>query len=656
MTSQFSPGSAPDEDPDDEQDITTLHKGVPDVHVAQTPARFGFDDDRTVRRVQLVTPAPVRTPAAPADSLTTPSMHRREFLMSLVETNVRPRLNAQPTPQPIPPFMTPRSPHPLSQVYTVGNTSSDSSAAPARDLGPDDTIMSTGSAHDLTVHRRANASFDPATAGRGAASSLAAAARFDQQKLNTYLHALNRQLTEENRRLTEQLGMQDRSRQHANSILVERSRHLIDIAEPDAASETFVNAMTEDLAAAERETATVREELAEEKELRAKDGEVYQERLANVQQGVEQIILDLENRLEDARIEVKDAQVAVQTLESERDVLVAKVERAEARAASRQDQPLSEANLAQEHVAELRLELANSKKTVVRVETELVETKHELESARVQVRALERKARDAADEATGKDQDLRIAKTMTMELQAQLDTKKAELTALQDEREIDAERIKDLEHDYTEAYQESERLKMQLDQVRVIAQESEAELEKAEQRMSDDAHDLSLLKAQVAQLQRDDSRRDPSVSRSRASSTGVDAVDQEELDALRADLDAANAEIGRLKFMSGQTTVRGAIAKAKDARLTDLERRNEELEQELAELNRFVQGAGSISKANVTLGNAATPMAVRQTVNRINNLIRTPKTPGPALRDVSTPSILTILRLTILEFSLRGQG
>ncbi|KAH7098217.1 hypothetical protein BKA62DRAFT_622943, partial [Auriculariales sp. MPI-PUGE-AT-0066] len=124
--------------------------------------------------------------------------------MSLVESSARPRLAPNPTPQPArQPVASPRSPHPLSQVYTIGNTSGESSAVGGD--GVDETALSTASSHDLTVHRRANMSFDAATAGRGGAATGAAMTRFDTQKLNTYLHALNRRLTEENRMLSERL-------------------------------------------------------------------------------------------------------------------------------------------------------------------------------------------------------------------------------------------------------------------------------------------------------------------------------------------------------------------------------------------------------------------------------------------------------------------
>ncbi|KAH7098218.1 hypothetical protein BKA62DRAFT_622915 [Auriculariales sp. MPI-PUGE-AT-0066] len=402
--------------------------------------------------------------------------------------------------------------------------------------------------------------------------------------------------------------------------------------------------MMEDLAGAERDKAEIQEELEQERGNRQNDNDIYKERLANVEQGVEKIIQDLENRLEHAEHDVKEARSALESVESDRDIQVARAERAEARLRARQDDgqvaSTTEMALAQDQIMELTSELSASKKANARLEEDLVDWKHELEGTRAQIRALERKARDVTDEGTGMDHDLRIAKALAAALQEQLDTQQAELNKLRDERDIDAERIHDLEHDYMEAFQEADALKMQLERVRVAAQESEDALQEAEHKMTDDARDISQLRAQVSQLQRDSrdsSRRsiaDLSTGRPAMSSSSRH-VDAEDLEVLRAELDAANAEIGRLKFMSGQSNVRSAITKAKDARLEDLERRNEQLEEELVGLNRFVQGASSISNANVTLGNVATPMAVRQTMNRINNLIRTPKTPGPPLKDPS---------------------
>ncbi|KZW00019.1 hypothetical protein EXIGLDRAFT_762117 [Exidia glandulosa HHB12029] len=610
------------QEPEEEEDITTMHEPSP----PSPPARdASYHLDTTPR-------PPATTPRAPraAVTLATPSMRRRDFLMALVDSNARPRV-AAPTPHPLRrPLATPiaRTPHPLSQVvYVAGNTTAETDSAD----------LSTASSHDLTVHRRANASFDPTTT-RNAASL----AKFDTQKLNTYLHALNKRLTEENRVLNERLGLTG----SPSSIAYEKSRSLLEridqsqAEDPEQlASETFINAMLEDLAAVEHDKDRVQQELEEERKLRARDNDVYKKRLADVEHGVENIVQELEDRLADADKEAKQVQRSLKSAEAERDAEKARAERAERRLASRDDGRAVEAGemaAAQDRIAELTHELTTTKNELRRAEDDLAAAQRDVEASRAQVRALERKVRDVEDEGVGKDQDLRISKTMAMELQQQVESLTAQLEKAQDEHGIAEERIQDLEHDYIETYQEAERLRMQVETMRTANMQSEAALEEAERQMVEDAANISRLHHQVADLQhdvRDASRRGVDASAGR--STISAPVDEEDISVLRADLKAANAEIGRLKYTYGQTPVRNAITKAKDSRLEDLERRNEALEEELAELHRLVVGANSISKANISIGKPDTPLAFKQTMHRINNLVRTPKTPGAPLKDAS---------------------
>ncbi|KAK0466948.1 uncharacterized protein EV420DRAFT_1260439 [Desarmillaria tabescens] len=195
------------------------------------------------------------------DEPLTPHMRRKSFLLSIVNSSVRPRLKL-PTPHPrnvIPPTpsitetvaepadglspavnlrtafagATPRPrmsagkpSHPLAQAYTATTSSEDSESgstsgeaapqvatrrasmgavvqSPAYDgLADRVSFISTASSHDLTTHVRANTSFDPAMGfGVGAQAN----GRFNAGKLNTYLHGLNRRLQEENEALIERL-------------------------------------------------------------------------------------------------------------------------------------------------------------------------------------------------------------------------------------------------------------------------------------------------------------------------------------------------------------------------------------------------------------------------------------------------------------------
>ncbi len=195
------------------------------------------------------------------DEPLTPHTRRKSFLLSIVNSSVRPRLKL-PTPHPrtaMPPTpsiaetisppaeglgpavnlrtafagATPRPrtnagrpSHPLAQAFTETTVSEDSESSsassgavpkvalrrasmgaavqsPAYDGAADRaSFISTASSHDLTTHVRANTSFDPAMGfGVGAQAN----GRFNAGKLNTYLHGLNRRLQEENEVLIERL-------------------------------------------------------------------------------------------------------------------------------------------------------------------------------------------------------------------------------------------------------------------------------------------------------------------------------------------------------------------------------------------------------------------------------------------------------------------
>jgi chromosome segregation ATPase len=238
---------------------------------------------------------------------------------------------------------------------------------------------------------------------------------------------------------------------------------------------------------------------------------------------------------------------------------------------------------------------------------------------------VERRLRDTSTDSGEKDQDLRVSKAQVLELQTKVEQQVEEIERLKNAREIESERAADFAHDYERASGDAERLRAQLDEVRGAQRAAELALEDAQERLGE----MSALRAQLRA--RESPRRvDVSIGRSQASADSLG--DQREIEALQADLDAAHAEIGRLQFAASNSTVRDALTRSKDARLADLERRNAELEDELSEVNRFVKEAGALSQAS--LGGDKTPLAMRQTMARINNLIRTPKTPGAALKEV----------------------
>ncbi|KAI6041341.1 hypothetical protein EDC04DRAFT_2893316 [Pisolithus marmoratus] len=279
----------------------------------------------------------------------TPRTRRRSFLLSVINSTARPRMKA-PTPHPrrltihnvgeessddgqvtLAPSLrrafagaTPRPgrgrlSHPLAQVYMSEGMEHASDAdggnlnSPYDSAGERMSIVSTASSHDLVAHVRANTSYDPAV-GLGERGKTG---RFDAQKLNTYLHALNRRLQDENVTLIERLRKyedvkpgprlsiassgRDR-RVSAGSALgdVEEEAGAEGWAEERLELEAILQKMEEDLDKLNQDKVQLQKDLAGERNERARDKEQWRERMQEVEKGVADIVSDLEKRLDEA--------------------------------------------------------------------------------------------------------------------------------------------------------------------------------------------------------------------------------------------------------------------------------------------------------------------------------------------------------------------
>lgn len=268
----------------------------------------------------------------------TPRTRRRSFLLSVINSTARPRLKA-PTPHPrrlavlnageessddgqvtvAAPLRkmfagaTPRPgrgrlSHPLAQVYRSESLEPPSHAGGGNTNSPYDSagermsFVSTASSHDLVAHVRANASYDPAV-GLGERGKTG---RFDAQKLNTYLHVLNRRLQDENIALVERLRKyedvksgprlsiassgQDR-RASAGSALgdVEEDAGAEGWAEEKLELEAILQTMEEDIDKLNQDRAQLQRELDDERIERARDEERWRERMQDVEEEVAEI-------------------------------------------------------------------------------------------------------------------------------------------------------------------------------------------------------------------------------------------------------------------------------------------------------------------------------------------------------------------------------
>ncbi|KAH9927002.1 uncharacterized protein B0H18DRAFT_306413 [Fomitopsis serialis] len=220
---------------------------APSAIFTPTPAFQPRPRARFAPAPALTTPRPVQydtqdatTTEHEGDTLATPSAHKRSFLLSVINSTARPRINHTPhpyragngVPGPATPGvdlqaafagvtprprtqLRPRLSHPLAQASTAPSDSGSSGPESISDAqahspiasgseSPYDSnadrvsFVSTASSQDLTTHARANASFDPVM---GLGDRGHGVGRFNAGKLNHYLHGLNRRLQEENETL-----------------------------------------------------------------------------------------------------------------------------------------------------------------------------------------------------------------------------------------------------------------------------------------------------------------------------------------------------------------------------------------------------------------------------------------------------------------------
>jgi len=321
----------------------------------------------------------------------TPRTRRRSFLLSVINSTARPRLKA-PTPHPrrlsalpisevssddtqetpVAPLrkafagVTPRPgrgrgrlSHPLAQVFvpetteSVSETGDGNSNSPYDSAGERMSFISTASSHDLTTHVRANTSYDPAI-GLGERGRTG---RFDAQKLNTYLHVLNRRLQDENVALAEKLrkyedvkldprlsiesfGRERRVSAASGLGDVEEDTGAEGWAEEKLELEGIVQKFEEDIEKLNQDKAQLQKNLDDERHQRTRDKERWRERMQEVEKGVADIVTGLERKVEEAEIwraeaveeigkVTRDAERVRERLESERDLAMERADQAE---------------------------------------------------------------------------------------------------------------------------------------------------------------------------------------------------------------------------------------------------------------------------------------------------------------------------------------
>ncbi|KAH8108326.1 hypothetical protein DFH11DRAFT_1117187 [Phellopilus nigrolimitatus] len=603
------------------------------------------------------------------DDLETPLPRRKSFLLSVVNSTARPRMTF-PTPHPRTttqnsnagfspvhsrPFRVgtgrPRMSHPLSQIHTFEPITPSCSSPPGNDVdstpggGANNSFVSTASSHDLTVHLRANASFDPVTGPLGVG-------RFNAGKLNTYLHGLNRRLQEENEVLVERIRSQQLE---VEALQVRLHRPELSGVMEDEGAELWV-LEKEELEKGMLElqaTVEVKEkELENEQKERMRDKERWRERMSEVEQGVGDIVRDLEKRLNDAekkssslegiKSKLEDARKEFSKVETENQLLKQRAEQAERIMASERDIG-SELRRANDEKDQLERELQSvafrsqqDEKALASSSTRIVDLEKETSSLKSTIRDLEsslRLAKESAETVRDESKELRLQQSLLRdelhEARGLISRLKVESTEATEKVKYLEDRLCKAEEKLAESEEAVERANEQvaisadeLDRAKLTARQLEDALEESDRNISKDSKELAELRMKLASSEREMSRLHNQPQ------SNLRSFNDADVEALEAELAEATKEVGRLTALIKQSPARKAIEMAKDTRIGMLEKENEELLTQLQ--NRDSLSAYATPRRNTSMSGFS-PMHR----HLINMSMKTPRTPGEPLRDAS---------------------
>ena len=627
---------------------------MPFPNAFSSPTPTSADVPHAVSPSLDATPVPTRSTGGVTDEFATPYNRRRSFLLSLVHSTTRPRMTF-PTPHPHTRAALIRPPsHPLSQAWTPSPESiclkpgsvlsSGSSHSPQDRL----SFISTASSHDLTVHPRVNASFDPIVGAKGVG-------RFNAVKLNTYLHGLNRRLQEENEALVARLRMHgeevemgkvveelesDGFKGVEEAVLEEVAAMRNELEKCEKERDTFeaeTVTLAGQVAALQSDGDELRDALDTELQERARDKERWKERMTEVQSGVEKVIKALEKRLKEAEWgargkimaedEARQLEERCNTIEQKLQLAICRAEKAEDALASssalgadikqayedvathRED-----ARLANQRVNELQSRLEDAMNTEERLKT-----------------SFEEQLADMDVEFHQSLEAQQSAEAHALELEAEVKAADEQINRLEKELTMARKKTTDLEAEKQGIHAKLEKEQCETARAAEFAQQMEDALEESERKMIADEKELLSLRAKTIHLERElEARQGPSKT---STSFGPDlshsqggAIPDVDIGQLEAELDDAHKEIARLNYMLSDSPSRKAIDKAKDMRIELLEKAKDELSERV----RALKSTMIASSPATTVKLRSSPAAHRQVLT-----LRTPKTPGAPLKDVS---------------------
>ncbi|EKM50608.1 uncharacterized protein PHACADRAFT_152721 [Phanerochaete carnosa HHB-10118-sp] len=580
--------------------------------------------------------------------------------------------------------------HPLAQIWTA-QAQSDSGSEEVQAQSPVGydggldraSFISTASSQDLTTHARANASFDPVI---GLGERGHGVGRFNAGKLNNYLHGLNRKLQEENEQLVVQLRAYEEKHGASDATGTEvspgssaasaRRRQsgggrrisagplglgaVVEDAwvEEKAQMEELVEKMEEELERIGHEKADTERALEEERDERMRDKERFKQRMTEVEQGVQEIVEDLDKKLHDAeqRAEtadknkgqmIRDVERRLAEVIVERDVLVERVEQAENALKSGKDLG-AELNAANERVAKVLGDLKNANLLIKRLEEEagradermdamekelaeekklVVELEEELQVKSDELSQTLQRLESLQDDVDSARHEVQQHKAFAAQLEGDANAAVERVATLQQQLAATRDKLETVTAILDQEQEKSSKFEAEAERTAELARELEEALDAAEHKIRDDEEQINGLKIKVSGLERELDR-----SRSRNEASKLQAVPdpemQAEIDVLEAELDGAHKEIARLNMLVSQSPARKAMERAKNSRIEMLEQERDDL---LERLKAMKVNSANVSASGKMSANGISPF--HRAV--LNMTMKSPKTPGGPLRDLS---------------------
>jgi DNA repair exonuclease SbcCD ATPase subunit len=435
---------------------------------------------------------------------------------------------------------------------------------------------------------------------------------------------LNKRLVEENRHLVEAVN-----REHPESF----GDQLVSALEEKAAEDDKVKEQLRDaLKKSEEKCAHLIEDLEAEKEARRRGAEKFKMQIESASREVESLVEDLDHKLASKEEEIKVLKERLGQDGREAD----RVKDAEERA---------------EKAREAR-EVAERK--AVGMERDLERCKSDLDRRAREVSALERKSEELASA-------LRDEKATTTALSNQLQDSSSRLSEMES-RALSAESgLEELASELS-----SKQASLVSANVRISTLEAElkrnetdieerqkleAALDECERKLVTDDEDIRSLRKKTEALEeevqsaRRQTHRQPHPSELESDTSSMDTAPEEMMRVeeheriitdLEAQLDEAHRDIGRLEHQLAGSPASKALAQAKDVRIELLEKERQELMERVDAL-RGALGAGDADgtlKPSTPGAGAASSTPARPLHKAVLSL-RTPKTPGAPLKDVS---------------------